>query len=183
MLTYSEKLDLVKLYYAGNSARRTVELFQTKYPNHAPISHKDVLRAVTKLNVTFSLKDNREKGNNKGKRRITENERNVLIRIEENPNLTLEQVSEELHISSVAVYKILKKNGYKSFQFSKHQELLPGDYEKRIVFCSTMIDRLNADREMLRNICFTDESSFTLKRVPNRQNSRVWARVNPHLMV
>lgn len=183
MLTNSEKLDLVKLYYASNSARKTVASFLTKHPNHAPVSHREVLRVVSKLNSTYSLKDGRKGGNTKGKRRITENETNVLALIENNPELTLKEISEQLNISTTAVYKILKRNDYKSYHFSKHQQLELGDHERRIFFCTDMMEGLNQDREMVKNICFTDESSFTLKKVPNRQNSRIWSRLNPHRVV
>uniref|UniRef100_A0A8D9DZE8 Transposase n=1 Tax=Cacopsylla melanoneura TaxID=428564 RepID=A0A8D9DZE8_9HEMI len=48
---------------------------------------------------------------------------------------------------------------------------------------STLIDMINADRRLLERICFTDESCFTLTHAPNFQNSRVWSKINPNLLV
>lgn len=63
-----------------------------------------------------------------------------------------------------------------------HEELLHSDYDRRVEFCSSMIDKINSDRRLMSKICFTDETCFFLKHAPNRQNSRVWAQENPHLL-
>ncbi|KAJ8945752.1 hypothetical protein NQ318_012074 [Aromia moschata] len=43
-----------------------------------------------------------------------------------------------------------------------------------------MLTICNANRVFLRNLIFSDESTFTLNGTINRQNCRYWAVVNPH---
>lgn len=45
-----------------------------------------------------------------------------------------------------------------------------------------MMDRINANPHFLREILFTDECTIQLCGEPNRQNVRVWATDNPHVL-
>ena len=42
---------------------------------------------------------------------------------------------------------------------------------------------INMDRDFIRNICFTDECTFTLNNEPNVQNYRYWDKENQHRYV
>lgn len=60
-----------------------------------------------------------------------------------------------------------------------HQELFAADEETRQFFCNLMMERVNADRDFLSAICFSDECTFTLNNEPNCQNCRLWSQDNP----
>ena len=46
-----------------------------------------------------------------------------------------------------------------------------------------MMEKCNEDREILKNISFTDECTFTLYNEPNVQNCKVWSTENPNIIV
>jgi hypothetical protein len=46
-------------------------------------------------------------------------------------------------------------------------------------FACAMLELCEEDPNVVRNIIFTDESSFRLHGTPNRQNFRMWAQENP----
>lgn len=76
--------------------------------------------------------------------------------------------------------RILKKHKFESYKVSHHQELRPGDAERRLEFAEAILEREDEDPGFTSRILFTDEKSFTLHHAPNTQNCRLWATSNPH---
>ena len=50
------------------------------------------------------------------------------------------------------------------------------------IFYKGMLERIYANGDFLRNTCCTDEFSFGLTGSANRQNDRIWALQNPHVV-
>lgn len=59
------------------------------------------------------------------------------------------------------------------------QELTEADFVKRHDFCELM-ERRTRDPNFLKNVCFTDESTFHLNGYVNRHNCRYWCESNPN---
>lgn len=68
------------------------------------------------------------------------------------------------------------------YKYRTVQHLHEGDFARRLRFARWIIRRLRQNPDFARRICFTDESTFTQKGYPNRQNQRCWAPKgrNPH---
>ena len=60
------------------------------------------------------------------------------------------------------------------------QALKPEDKPRRKEFAVTMLHRLDSVPEFLKRVCFSDESTFHVSGLINRQNSRIWGSQNPH---
>ena len=62
-------------------------------------------------------------------------------------------------------------------------ELLKDDPPKRIGFCRLMLDRLTADCDFVKNLCFSDEATFHLNGCVNKHNRLVYAKEYLHLFI
>lgn len=177
-----EKLQIIKLFYGGNSAERTRDLFSVQFPDR-PIPTVGTIRTTVKnFEKTFSLT------NNKNKPDPTENEVGdleiqVCAAIERNCTLSTRQIAFELNTNHATVCKILKKHKYRSFKVKTSQTLLPDDFFRRMEFCEIMMDKCNNDLNFLSRVLFTDESTFYLQHSHNSAVVRYWSRENLHLNI
>lgn len=183
MYSLNEKILMIKWYYSGNSARAVSDMFAAEYPNRPIPNHTTVERMIRKFEATGTV-NNKCKCNENALQNVRHQENanavDVLLSVTENPNVSVRQLAENIGIHHTTVHKILKKHHYRSYKYQCHQELLPGDMERRAEFCYTIMEKANEDRNFLRNVCFTDECTFTLNNEPNAQNCRIWATQNPH---
>lgn len=58
------------------------------------------------------------------------------------------------------------------------QELNPGDPLRRVEFCNNMLERIEINPNLTRQICFSDEAKFGLCNNINPQNKRYWCDEN-----
>lgn len=58
------------------------------------------------------------------------------------------------------------------------QKLAKDDFDRRIPFCELMTERIAEHDQFLKNICFSDESSFSLNGFVNKHNVRCWSDSN-----
>ena len=93
---------------------------------------------------------------------------NILLKVEENPNISLRTASKSLkeelddlkNTSYGRVQKTLKKFGYKAFKIRPVTKLTQRQREKRVEFCQTMMEKINVNPSYFENVFWTDESSF-----------------------
>lgn len=181
MYSFQEKVEMIRWFYGGNSARQVCALFSVKYPNRPIPSSTTVDRIVHKLERTGTLLNDCKCNSNRVPNLLqNENTFNVLASVVLNPNISLRQIAENTGVHYSRAQRILKKSKFRSYKYQCHQELQEGDLERRSTFCFEMMERCNDDRELLNNVLFTDESTFTLHNEPNVQNCRIWATENPH---
>lgn len=83
----------------------------------------------------------------------------------------------------MTVRRILREEGLRPFRLMRAQELRPGDAEVRAEFCRWMKEKLRRRPNLLRNVLFTDESSFSSVSIHNAQNVRIWALFNPRAVI
>lgn len=188
--TISEKIQWIKWYLAGNSLNQVRDLFSAFYQARPIPARGTISRIINLFNETGSVIPlcNKCRGINENvepneENRVNENKLNILLCVTENPNKSVRQIAAELNVQPTTVYNVLKKEKYKSYKYSKHQELFEADKMARIEFCENIMNKANLDRNFLKNICFTDESTFTLHGEPNVQNFRYWSKENPHLLI
>jgi len=77
---------------------------------------------------------------------------------------------------------ILREKGLRLYKVQVVHELRPGDRTAHLCFYRWMLHKIRRNRHFLKNIVFTDESSFSTS-ILNRQNVRIWRRRNPHAIV
>ena len=60
-----------------------------------------------------------------------------------------------------------------------YQQLCEDDFDRRIQFCEDMSQKITDDPNLVKNICFTDESTYFLNGFVNKHNCRYWDNTNP----
>ncbi|KAJ8938414.1 hypothetical protein NQ318_011997 [Aromia moschata] len=83
----------------------------------------------------------------------------------------------------VSIWRILHEQSLYPFHAVKVQELLPTDFQKRLEFCRSMLQKHRDDPLFFKRIIFTDESCFTKCGIFNLRNHHEWADANPRATV
>lgn len=92
MYSIQEKVQIVKWYYLGNSARAVSILFAENYQNRPVPSHTTIQRLINRFEATGTLLNNCKcVGNVNPNARNEENENafSVLAAVTENPSVSL----------------------------------------------------------------------------------------------
>lgn len=74
------------------------------------------------------------------------------------------------------MWRVVNGDGLYPYSFTPVQALQPTDYAARLQFCHWIMN----NRNLLRNIIYTDESTFTERGILNRRNEHIWSDVNPN---
>lgn len=186
--TREEKISVIKWCFA-DSAEAVVGRFAFSYPDR-PVPTPQTIRNIVRRFETSGCINDCTKCKNDGdqqQRAIPENRlekhENVCAFVEANEPCCSAQISEEIDVPDRTVRYILKKHGYKSYKLKKTQEIFPADQIRRLEFCEAIREKADRDDGFLRNILFTDESSFSLHGRHNPSVARYWSRENKHLSV
>lgn len=183
-LTHEERTRILMLRGEGNMIRPLNEvrrMFNEQYrQNGTPISVSTVSRTISHFENHRTVA-NLPKTGRPPTATNDEIQIDVAQDIVENPRLSCKEVAAMNNISKTSAWRILKKK-LKFHPYKVHivHELLFGDAERRIVFCETMMQRINNDPHYLRNIVFSDEATFQLNGNVNSQNCRYWCDENPY---
>lgn len=160
------------------SLRKIGERFHHLFP-HRPIpTPKGISKMLRKHRLTGSV-FNRPKPGRPRSATNEENEVMVLGSIYMKTQQSLREVALGTGNSATSVWRILKRHKFHPYGVKLVQQLSEEDFIKRLDFCELM-DRKIRDPEFLKNICFSDESTFHLTGYVNRHNCRYWCEQNPH---
>jgi hypothetical protein len=177
LYTVQEKVGWVRQYYSGRSYREIADHFHTTFPLRPKPSHTSIVRCVRRFeatgNVTYARTGSHQN------RATPASDVLIVAAVEADPRSSSRSIGEAIGKSHAQVLRTLHKHGFRSYKSSAHQELRPGDADRRLTFAMTMLEVLDEDPDFTRNIIFTDESSFKLHHRPNVQNYRIWAQENP----
>lgn len=102
----------------------------------------------------------------------------VVVEFVENPLQSVCVVSAKCDLPTTSVHRVMKAKKFHPYKSSKQHEITGEDPEKRLCFCEKVGELMTVDPNFLRHVCFTDESTFTLKGYDNNQNYRHWATTN-----
>lgn len=176
--TLQERTEIIFMYGAENrSARRTAHVFNERHPDKN-VSHRYVLDLVKKFEETGSVCNKV----NKQPRVLTEAAQiEVLGHFAADPTTSISKTVQLTNISYGSIQKVLKLNKFFPYKMSIVQELGEDDYDRRIQFCETMMEKIQIEPSLIKNICFSDESTFFLNGLVNKQNCRYWNNENPHV--
>ena len=148
---------------ANGNGREAQRIYQDKYPNLTLPHHTKFQKIHQQLLETGSLSSKTPSSANNCIRPLhhSEQREDVLEAIDNDPNTSTRKIAEEVGTSHVSVWRILKREGLYSYHHTKVQELNPSDYPNRVTFCRWLLEKIETRPEFLRNIIFTDESTFS----------------------
>lgn len=180
--TLQERIEIVGLYCRNNnSARAAARIFNTTHPGKNA-THKYVMELMQKFMETGSV------GNRKhNPTRVVNDEAMevaVLGAVTLEDQQSLSQLSRATGVSRSSVFRILHKHKFHPYKIKLVQELHEDDSDRRrrLEFCEVMSRSLIDTPNLLYNICFSDECTFSLNGLVNRHNCRYWAESDPHVM-
>lgn len=81
-------------------------------------------------------------------------------------------------MSQTSVWREFKQSGLKCYKIHISQKLHPGDPERRSEFCNWLLNRDDSPN-FVKNIIWTDESTFSNCGMFNRNNEHLWSEINP----
>lgn len=111
-----------------------------------------------------------------------EAEPDILAYAALNPHASVRGMAEARGVSKSTVWRILHGNKFHPFHVGLHQDLLPGDCEKRLEFSNWFLNMVDEDENVAMKIMFTDEANFSRDAQVNLHNAHYWAVENPRWM-
>lgn len=175
-----DRTEIVVLYGTANrNYSQTATLFNENHPNRN-VSAVYVRNLIQKFFQTGSVNNKKRDSNNRGARNEAMQVA-VLGHVHLDPQLSVRKLSETVGVAKSTCHKILKLNKMHPYKMQLYHELGDDDFDRRVEFCETMTGMIRQNRNILRNICFSDESCFFLNGLVNRHNCRFWSDVNPHV--
>lgn len=173
-----EKVDMVFAYgEAQGNLSHAVRLFNQRHENSPPVCRKYIRVLVDKFRRFFSVKDAPRSGRPKT---IEEGEQvNILADLVQNPRQSIREVSAYHEVPYGCVQRLLKLHKFHPYRVKLVHELNEDDPDRRIQFCEEMEQLIHDDPEIVKKICFSDESTFFLNGTVNRHNCVYWATENP----
>jgi len=162
----------------GLSLSKIAQRFHQMFPHRPTPSPKGISKMYRKLRETGSV-FNRPKSGRPKTATNEENEVLVLGSVIMKNQQSLREISNETGNSITSVWRILHRHKFHPYGIKLTQELQETDYAKRLDFCELM-ERATRDPNIMKTICFTDESTFHLTGYVNRHNCRYWCEANPN---
>lgn len=177
--TYTAREYAEMFYIYGlcdGNARQAAVTYRERYPNRDRYPDHRIFLRVNNAYLEGRIPGS---GNREG-RPITVDERQVLVRVEEDPSISVRRISQRTGVARSTVHRILTKNNLHPYHVQRVQALLPADFQRRIDFCREMLRRCRGDPLFFNSILWSDESCFKRVGVFNMHNLHHWAVVNPH---
>ena len=178
-LTVADKVSLVKFYFKNEECiAAAIRSFCTEkrikkredYP-----SRTSVERIINNFLENGSVNNDRVSS----KRRSEEDIAEIRSVIERNPSSSCRSLSASTGVSKSKVHNILREDlqltPYK-MQIARH--LAQHTREERLQFCHKFLQS-SSDNDFKENILFTDEATFDLNPICNKQNCRIWSHEKP----
>lgn len=177
----AERKEILEIYLTNNKNKYLAEReYARKFPQRRVPSKNTFSNIYRKFRNGESLKDKkREKQRPKTGEGM---EMDVLLFFTEHPNKSTNAAAEEFDVSQASIRRILKRYKYKPYSILPVQLLTENNFADRRDFCREMIERAENDNNFLKNLFWTDESSFSTAGLFNRKNAHYWATENPHII-
>lgn len=176
MFTPDERADMLECYLSCNkSPVLALRNYVTKFPQRRHPEKKVFERIYQYFRRNQSLLPRKERGRNVLN---DENQLDILLYFEEFSETSTRQATLDLNFKRTTIQTCLKLNGWKPYKYLPVQKLEEGDYNRRLEFCSILMDRHFAEN-IFRKIVWTDESIFTTAtKIYNRKNLHYWSNKN-----
>lgn len=175
------------IHYCYGAARGNTYEAQRIYAELFPLRNlpcpRTFQRVHDRLRATGNVNPQRTDVGRPRTRRTVRLEEEVLERVENNPRISTRQMSDELQVDHVTIWRILNTDLLYPYHLQRVQGLLERDFEPRVQYCQWLLRKIDEDRSFLKRILFTDESTFSRDGIINLHNNHIWAHENPHELV
>uniref|UniRef100_V5GSI1 DUF4817 domain-containing protein n=1 Tax=Anoplophora glabripennis TaxID=217634 RepID=V5GSI1_ANOGL len=182
MVQYSnaEKFDIMMIYgECRRNARAATRLYRLRYPNRRrQPNDKTFKNLATNLMQYGSFQ--KSKRDRLRTIRNNDNVAQILQTVENNPTISLRNISEETGISYSSCQRMLSDNRFHPFKATIVHHLRPDDYQRRLDFLANFSVLYEEDNTITKKILWTDESRFHNNGVVNMHNCHYWSDVNPN---
>lgn len=184
-LSETERITLLMMYGYGDRVRSLQEvcdLFNNTFRNREPITKSTVSKTVRRFEETGTVNNRPRTGR---PRTVTTDAKSldVLQTFVEDPHSSIRKAIVQHDISFSSVQKILKTNKFHPYKLHLVQELSEDDFDRRVEYCDTVMQKLDIDENFSNSIVFSDEATFMLNGDVNKQNCRYWSDNNPRWMM
>lgn len=182
-LSEKQRIEILMMIGYGERSRtqaEVCEVFNNKYPEQEPITRSTVSKIENKFLQFGHVKDRPRTGRPQVEEDV---QLNILLTTQQNPHTTTRELAANHNICQKSVVNVFKKYKWHPYKIVLVQELNEDDPDRRLQFCETMMNRCNANPEFVNRIIFSDEATFFINGIVNRQNCRYWAAENPHWMM
>lgn len=161
------------------NASAAARLYRERYPNLERYPDHRVF-----VNVHRSLTEGGHFPNQiqAGGRPVFPFQEEVLQEVARDRSISVRGIEERTGIPKSTAHRILQRTEMHPFHVQRVQSLLPRDYQERISFCRTMLQRHNENPQFIQKILWSDESTFKKDGYMNLHNYHEWHVENPHLM-
>lgn len=178
--THEEKCDMVETFIiCRKNSIRAFEYYRENFPNRNTPDRRYFLILYRKFRGNENLFT---KKRTRKRFIISEDvETNVLAYFEAFPNNSLRDLAKDNNLSLTVIHKILRKHKFIPYKYCSVQTLVPGDADRRGIFCRWLVASCRENPNFLRNIIWSDESNFSNSGMFNRKNMHYWSRENPLL--
>ena len=174
-----EKSFCVLEYAKCSSVTAVQRSFRRQYGKEPPCK-QSILRWYRQFKDTGCLCKGKSTGRPHVSDATVERVRESFVR---SPKKSTNRASRELGIPQQTVWKILRRRlEFKPYRVQLLQHLTPDDNDRRLDFCSRMLEALE-DGDVADKVIFSDEATFHLTGKVNRHNVRFWGTENPRAMV
>lgn len=146
IFTLQQKKYVIKQHHLGHSIRDIVRLFHNEFQQ--TICFETVRHIINNFEKYGCLNPRKHK-----KEKVLENEqRDVLIcaAVETQPQMSSQNIAEQLDVSATTVRSVLKKCKYRSYKLQKSNEMFPDDKYERVEFCERIIEQCNNDDDFIK---------------------------------
>lgn len=184
LLTETERITLLMMRGYGDRQRsfqEVADLFNETFPIRPAINKSTVLRTVNRFHENGNVKDRAGRGR---RRSATADGKSldILQTFVENPHTSIRKSAMEHDVSHTSVLQILKRGKFHPFKIHLVHELLEDDFDRRVEFCDTVMEKCHVNPNFVRSVLFSDEATFVLNGNVNRHNCRYWSDENPRWM-
>ena len=148
------------------------ELQKRKWTN---IPHENTIRNLFKK---FKNIGSVQEAPRSGRPSLDETKSEEILKIFQNqPSTSIRQAASAISCSYGYVHKVLKHDlKFFPYKIQVTQELHEEDFSLRVSMCETLLEKTEEDKNFLKKIIFSDESTFRLDGIVNRHNCRIWGR-------
>lgn len=162
---------------ARGSANLAVQIYQELFPNRRVPDRKTIQRTYDSMRETGKTPNHTSQEMVRGDAARRDE---VLDYFQNNPTASTRRASLELETSHMFVWRTLQADNQHPYHLRAVQDLLPGDFRRRMDFCRWFLQMNEADHHFQSKVLWTDEATFTRSGSSNSRNTHVWAHENPY---
>lgn len=179
--TVEEYADIIYVYglVDGNDSEALRE-YQRRFPNRRVPDRRVFSRTFRRLKETGSVTTPRAEARSGTSADSAETDQQILNIVRNSPEISIRQVARRLGLSVGRVWTVVNREGLHPYHHTPVQALHQGDSERRLQFCTWLLESDIENRRFIDRILWTDESQFTRDGITNFHNLHTWSDVNPH---